>query len=142
MHSAWFRSTFLRVVKFLQIKEEGSHFWGEDILQKVWIIWSTILHFNLKSFLDPNSLSFLRFQCNLHGLGLLFCESSNFCELRRRGSNFLGETIVQKVWIMPSPLLYFNFKRFLGIISSSFLRVQSILYDSGVLSSEFLNSTN
>ena len=32
MHSAWFRSTFLRVLKFLQMKEVGPNFWGELIL--------------------------------------------------------------------------------------------------------------
>ena len=36
MHLAWFRSTFLRDLKFLQIKEGGPNFWGEPILQKVW----------------------------------------------------------------------------------------------------------
>ena len=34
MHSAWFRSTFLRVLKFPQIKDGGPSFWGEPILQK------------------------------------------------------------------------------------------------------------
>ena len=83
MHSAWFRSSFLTVLKFLQIKEGGTNFWLEPILQKVWIIWSPLLYFNFKSFLDPNSLSFIRFQCILHDSGVLFSESWNFYKLKK-----------------------------------------------------------
>ena len=83
MHSAWFRSTFLRVLKFLQIKEQGPNFWGEPILQKVWIIWSPLLYLNFKSFVGPNSPSFTRFQCFLHYSGILFSESWNFFKLNR-----------------------------------------------------------
>ena len=83
MHSAWFRSTFLRVLKFLQIKEGGPNFWGEPILQNVWIIWSPLLYFNFKSFMDPNSSSFIRFQCILHDSGVLFSESWNFYKVKR-----------------------------------------------------------
>ena len=83
MHSAWFRSTFLRVLKFLQIKEGGPNFWGEPILQKVWIIWSLLLYLNFKGFVDPNSLSFIRFQCILHDSEVLFSESWNFYKLTR-----------------------------------------------------------
>ena len=90
MHSAWFRITFLRVLKFLQIKEGGPNFWGEPILQKVWIIWSPLLYFNFKSFLDPNSPSFIRFQSILHESGRLFSESWNFYKLKR-GDLISGE---------------------------------------------------
>ena len=83
LHSAWFRSTFLRVLKFLQIKEGGPNFWGEPILQKVWIIWSPLLYFNFKSFTDPNSLSFIRFQCILHDSGVLFSKPRNFNKFKR-----------------------------------------------------------
>ena len=83
MHFIWFSSTFLRVLKFLQIKEGGPNFLGESILQKVWIIWSPLLYFNFKSFLDPNSLSFIRFQCILHDSGVLFSESWNFYKLKK-----------------------------------------------------------
>ena len=139
MHSAWFRSTFLRVLKFPQIKEGGPNFWGEPILQKVWIIWSLVLYFNFKSFLNPNSLSFIRFQCILHDSEVLFSESSNSYKLKRGGSNFRGEPILQKVWIILSPLLYFNYKSFMDPIFSSFIIFQCILLDSGVLFSEFWN---
>ena len=82
MHSAWFRSTFRRVLKFLQIKEGGPNFWGEPILQNVWIIWFPLLYFNFKSFLDPNSSSFIRFQSILHESGRIFWESWNFYKLK------------------------------------------------------------
>ena len=83
MHSAWFRSTFLRVFKCLQIKEGGPYFWGEPILQKVSIIWSPYLYLNFESFMDPNWLSFIRFQCILHDSGVLISESWNVYKLKR-----------------------------------------------------------
>ena len=83
MHSPSLSSTFLTVWKFLQIKEGGRHFWGEPILQKVWIIWSPLLYFNFKVFMDPNSSSFIRSQCILHHRGVLFSESWNFYKLKR-----------------------------------------------------------
>ena len=82
MDSAWFRSTFLSVFKYLQIKEGRSNFWGEPILQKVLIIWSILLYFNFKSFLDPNSLSFIRFQCIVHDSGVPFSESWTLYKLK------------------------------------------------------------
>ena len=83
MHSAWFRSTFLRNLKLLQIKEGEPNFWGEPILQKVWIIWCPLLYLDFKSFVDRNSLSFIRFQCILHDSGVLFSESWNVYKLKR-----------------------------------------------------------
>ena len=84
MYSVWFRSTFLRVLKFLEIKEVGPNCCGEPILQKVWIIWSPLLYFNFKSFRDANSSSFIRFQCILHDSGVLFSDSWNFYKLKRK----------------------------------------------------------
>ena len=72
MYSPSLRSTFLRVLKFLQVKEGRHNFWGEPILKKVWIISSPLLYFNFKKFVDPNSLWFIRFQCILHDSGVLF----------------------------------------------------------------------
>ena len=83
MHSAWFRSTFLRNLKFLQIKEGGPNFWGEQILQRVWIIWCHLLYLNFKSFTGPNFSSFIRFQWMLYDSGVLFSESWNFYKLKR-----------------------------------------------------------
>ena len=132
MHSAWFRSTFLRVLKFVQIKEGGPNFWGDPILQNVWIIWSPLLIFNLKSFLDSNSSSFIRFQSILHESGGLF-SVLKFLQIKEGGPNFLGEPISQNVWIIWSPLLYFNLKSFLDQNSLTFIAFQCILHDSGVL---------
>ena len=139
MYSAWFTSTFQRVLKFLQIKERGPNFWGKPILQNFWIIWSPLLFFNFKNFLDPNSSSFIRFQSILHELGRLFSESWRFYKLRRGGPNFWEEPVLQNVWIIWSPLLYFNFKSFLDPNSWPFISSQCILYDSGVFLSGFSN---
>ena len=83
MHFVWFRRSSLRVFKFLQMKEGGLISGGEPILQNVWIIWSPLLYFNFKSFLDPNSSSFLRFQCILYYSGVLLSGFSNFYKLKR-----------------------------------------------------------
>ena len=83
MHFVWFRSTSLRVFKFLQIKEGGPNFWGEPILQNVWIIWSPLLYFNFKSFLDPNSSPFISFQCIFSDSGVLLPGFSNLYKLMR-----------------------------------------------------------
>ena len=88
MHFARIRSTFLRVLKFPQIKQGGPNFWGEPIFQNVWIIWSPLLDFNFKTFLDRNSSSFIPFQCILHGSGVLFSESWNFWKSKSGKPNF------------------------------------------------------
>ena len=82
MHSSWIWITFVRVLKFLQIKEGGYNFWREPILQKVWIIWSPYLFLNYKNFMDPNLASFIRFQCIPHGSVVPLPESWNFCKLK------------------------------------------------------------
>ena len=84
MHFAWFRNTSLRIFKFVQIKEGGANISGEPIWQNVWIIWFPLLFFNFRSFLDPNSLSLIRFLSILHESGKLFSESWNFYKLKRR----------------------------------------------------------
>ena len=87
MHFVWFSSTSLRVLKFVEIKEGGFNFWGEPILQNVWIIWSPLLYLSLKSPSDQNSSSFIRFQFILHESGSLFWESLSFYKLKR-GNQF------------------------------------------------------
>ena len=69
-------------MKCLQIKERGPNFCWEPILQKLRIIWSPLLFFNFKRFLDPNSLSFIRFQSVLNESGTLFSGSWNFYKLK------------------------------------------------------------
>ena len=197
MHSGWFSSIFFRVLKILHIKEGRPNFSGELILQKVWIIWSTLLYFNFKSFTDPKSSSFIRYQCLLHYSGVLFWASLNFykekwgdlisggnqfcwkselfgppfcisilkvfqtqilrhsldlnafcmiqgyfsqslefLQIKEGRPNFFREPIFQKVRILWSPLLYFNFNSFTDGNSSSIIRFQYIFHDSGILFSE------
>ena len=135
MHSAWFRSTFLRVLKFLQIKEGGPNFWVEPILQKVWIIWSPLLYFNFKNFLDPNSVSFIRFQCILHDSGVLFSEFWNFYKLKRGNLIYRENQLCRKSKLLgPPPLLFFNFKRFMDPnCASSPPKSQIFLWTSKIL---------
>ena len=83
MHCAWFRGTFLRVLKFLQIKEGGRNFWGKPILQKVWIISSPLLYSNIKSIMDPNFSSFVWFQGILHDSGVALLKFWNFYKLKK-----------------------------------------------------------
>ena len=139
MHFVWCRSTCLRVFKFVQIKEGGANFWGEPILQNVWIIWSPFLFSNLKSFLDQNSLSFIRFQSILHESGRLFSESWNFYKLKRGELISGGNQFCRMSDLFGPPLLYLNFKSFIDPNSSSFIAFQCILHDSGVLFKESWN---
>ena len=108
----------------------------EPLLQKVWIIWSPLLYFNFKSFLNPNSWSFIRFQCILHDSGVLFSESWKFYKLKR-GDLISGCKQFRR--IMWSPIRQLNFKSFIDPNSLSFIRFQCILHDSGVLFSESWN---
>ena len=82
MHCAWFGSTFVKVLKFLQIKVEQPNFLRDRILQNVWIIWSPLLYLNFRSFMEPNSLSFIRVQCIAHDSGVLLSKSWNFYKLK------------------------------------------------------------
>ena len=82
MHSSWINSTFVRVLKFLQLKEGLLNFLGKPIFQKIWIIWSLLLYLKFKSFLDPNFSPFIWFQCTLYDSGVPFSESWNFYKLK------------------------------------------------------------
>ena len=66
------------------MKEGGPNFWGRPILQNVSIIWSPLLYFNFKTFLDANSSTFIRFQSFLLQSGVLFSGPRNFCKLKWR----------------------------------------------------------
>ena len=135
MHFVFFRGTILSLLTFLQIKDGGRTFRGEPILQNWWIIWSLIVYFSFKHFMDPNRSSFIKIPCILHDSEVLFSEF-----LKR--TNFaivFSPEIVQNHWIVWSPIVYFNFKSFKDPNSPSwsFIRFQCILQDSGVLFSEF-----
>ena len=146
MLSLWPRRSFLRLLKFLRIKEGRPNFWGEPILQNSWIIWSPILYFNFTTFKDPVSLSFIRFQCILYDSGDVFSDFWNFNKLKS-GDLISGRgPILQKVWIvclpLPRLLLYFNYKIFKDPNSLSFIRFQYTLHDAGVIFSESSNFYN
>ena len=64
------------------MKDGGPNFWIETNLQNVSIIWSPLLYFNLKSSMDPNTSSFIRFQSFVHESGILFSGSRNFGKLK------------------------------------------------------------
>ena len=110
MHYAWLRSTFLRVVKFLQIKEGGSNFWGEPILQKVC---SPLVYFNFKSLMDTKFSSFIRFQCILHDSGVLFSEFWNFYKLKMGDLIFGGNQFCRKSELFGPPF-YISILKVLG----------------------------
>ena len=119
MNFVWFRSTFLRILKFVQIKEGGSNFWGEPILKIVWIIWYPLLYFNFKTFTDLNSSSFIRFQCILHDSRVLFLESFTFYKLKMEDLILRENQLCRKSELLGSPLFYFNFKCFMDPNSAS-----------------------
>ena len=100
MHSAWLRNNLLRFLKFVQIKEGDLISWGEGTNSAEQLNYLLpLLYLNFESFKDPNSFLFLRFQCTLHGYGVLsktFHISTNYTE----GTRFLGRTNSAAVWII------------------------------------------
>ena len=142
MHSTWFSSTFLSFWKFTQFKMGDLISSGESVLQNGWITWSLLLYFNIKHLKDPNSSSFIRFQCILHDSAVLFSAFWKFIKLKRGDLISWGEPILQNGWIIWSPLLYFNFRNLKDPNSLSFIRFQCILHDSAVLFSVFENLLN
>ena len=120
MHSAWFRSIFVRVLKFLQIKEGEHNFCGEPVLQKVWIIWSPLLYLNFKNFTDRNSSSFIRYQWIFHDSGVPFSDFLDLDKLKREELISRVNQLWRKSELLVSPFFYFNFKRFMDPNSASF----------------------
>ena len=134
--SAALFSAFLKLIKLMRGYLIS---WGEPILQNGWIILSPLLYFNFSNLNDPNSLSFIRFQCLLHDSAVLFSDFWNFLKLKRADLNSCGEPILQNGWIIWSPLLYFNFRSLMDPNSLPFIRFQCILHDPVVLFSDFPN---
>ena len=83
--------------------------------------------------MGPNSLSCIRFQCIQHDSGVLFSESSNFYKSKTGDLISGGNQFCRKFELFGPPFLQFNFKSFINLNSSSFIRFQCILHDSGVL---------
>ena len=69
--------------KFIKLMRRDIISWREPILQNVWIIWSPFLHFNFRTLKDPNSLSFIRFECILYDSAVPFPAFWKFIKLRR-----------------------------------------------------------
>ena len=139
MHFAWCRSTFLRLVKLLKIKERGPNFLGEPFLRNVWITWSPHLYFNFKSFMEPKF--FVIHESSMHSAWFrsIFLRVLKFLQIKEGGPNIWGEPVFQKVLIIWSPLLYFNLKSFMDQNSPSFFWFECILHDARVLFSDSWN---
>ena len=86
-------------------QSRGLNFCGEQILKKVRIIWSPFLYVYFKSFMDPNSSSFIiRFQYILHDSGVLFSESWNFFKLSRKDLISGGKHFAESLnYLIPRP---------------------------------------
>ena len=69
----------------------------------------------------------------------IFPRALKFLHVKDGGPNFWGKPILQKVWIILAPFLYFNFKSFVDSNLSSFIRSQCILDDAGTHFSESRN---
>ena len=78
MHFVWFSSTFVRVLRVLEIKKGRPNFWGSQFWRKSKFFLFPLLYMNFKGFVDPNSLLFIRFQCILHYSRVLLSEHWNF----------------------------------------------------------------
>ena len=84
-------------------------------------------------------MSFFRFECIFLNSGVPLSDFWNVYKSRRVDLISSWEPILLKVWIIWPLLLYFSFKSFMDRNSSSFVRFQWILHDSGVLFSESWN---
>ena len=125
--------------KFIKLMRGDQIFLGEPILQNGWIIWSPPLYFNFRSLKDPNSLSFIRFQCVLHDAVVLFSGFWNFLKLKSGDLISRGKPILQKSWIIWSPVLHLKFRSLKDPNSLSCIIFECILHDSVVLFWDFWN---
>ena len=126
---------------FNKLKRGDQIYWGDQFCRKSELFppppHSLLLYFNFKIFKEPNSLSFIRFQCTLHDSGVLFSESSNFCKLRGGGGgvpNYWREEILQNKSFIWSLFLYFYFRSSKDPESWKFNEFQCILHYSWLLS--------
>ena len=94
----------------------------EPVLKNSWIIWSPLLYFNFKTFKDPNSLSFIRFQCVLYDSEEFLSDFWNFYKLKGEDLLSGGNQFCRKSELFGPLLLYFNFKSFMDPNFSSFIR--------------------
>ena len=139
MHATWFSSSFLRFMKFPQIKEGRPSFLGEINSAEQLNYLVPILYFNFRNLKDPNSSLFIRFQSILHDSALLFSVIWNFLKSKKGDLISWAELILQNHWIIWSPLLYFNYRNLKNPSSSLFIRFQWILHHSTVAFSALWN---
>ena len=117
---------------------QGLNFLQKIILKNVWIIWSPLLCFNFKSFLELNSSSFIRLEWVLDDSGVLFAEFRNFQILKRRELiSGGGNQFCRTPELFGRPFCISILKLLWTHIFLSFIRLQCILNDSGLLFSEF-----
>ena len=88
--------------KFLQIEKGDLISGGEPILQRVCIIWSLFQYFTFKSFMNPNSSSFVTAQKKV------FSDFWNFYKLKR-GNLISGGTNSEESLIYLVPHSVFQF---------------------------------
>ena len=139
MHFVWFRSTSLRVFKFLQIKELAPNFWGGTNFSECLDYLVLLLYFNLKSSMEPNSSSFIKFQSILLEPERLFWESWNFCKLKRGDLISGRKQFCRMSELFALPFCISILKVFLHPNSLPLISCQCILDNSGVLPSGFSN---
>ena len=89
MYSTWLWSTFWDFSNFHKLKRGDQIFGENQFCRKSELFDPPLLSFNFKSFKDPNSSSFIRFQCNLHDSGIPFSNFWNLYKLKP-GTEFLG----------------------------------------------------
>ena len=142
MHCAWFRSAFLRALIFLQIKDGGANLWWEPVLQNVWIIRSPLLYFNSKSFMEPNSLSLIRFLCIGHDTGVLLKEPWNFYKLKRGDLISCGNQFCRMSKLFGSHFCFSILKVLWTQIHSHFLDFNALVMIQEYFSQSLEISTN
>ena len=118
MHSGWFRSTFLRVLKFLQFKEWDLISGGNQFCKKSELFGPPFCISILKVFQTQISSSFIRFQCILHVSGVSFSESWNFYKIKRGDLISGGNQFCRKSELFARPFCI----SILKVLSTEFLR--------------------
>ena len=141
MHSTWFSSTFLRFLKFPQIKEWEPYFigWTNSAERLNYLVPPSVFQLK-KNLMNQSSSFFSRFYCILlHVSAVFLSDFKNFLQLKRVDLISLGGPFLQNGWIIWSPLLYFNFKSWKDSKSLSFVRFQFVRHDTAVFFTFFWN---
>ena len=75
----------------LKLKRESSFLRWKTNLKNKWNIWSPILYVTFKNVTNPNSWSFISFQCILYQSLARFVSFWMFRQIKKGRLNFLGE---------------------------------------------------